>query len=207
MTTTTAAKAARLRGTPRRPACLRHRQRLRRRLGAAARPARLRGAGDVERRRRRRPRQQGRRALARRGARARARDRRGDRAAGLGRSRERLRRCARGGRRDDPPAPARPASSARRSRTTAATRARRSIRSSSPRRASSPRFAPPATLPFAGFAITARAENFFRGAPDLADTIARLQRLRGGRRRRPVRAGAARPRRGPRRSAPRSPSR
>ena len=31
------------------------------------------------------------------------------------------------------------------------------------------------SLPFAGFAITARAENFFRGHPDLADTIARLQ--------------------------------
>ena len=30
-------------------------------------------------------------------------------------------------------------------------------------------------LPFAGFAITARAENYFRGAPDLADTIARLR--------------------------------
>jgi len=30
-------------------------------------------------------------------------------------------------------------------------------------------------LPFASFAITARAENFFRGPPDLADTIARLQ--------------------------------
>jgi len=30
-------------------------------------------------------------------------------------------------------------------------------------------------LPFAGFAITARAENYFRGHPDLADTIARLQ--------------------------------
>ena len=31
------------------------------------------------------------------------------------------------------------------------------------------------SLPFAGFAITARAENFFRGQPDLADTIARLK--------------------------------
>jgi len=31
------------------------------------------------------------------------------------------------------------------------------------------------SLPFAGFAITARAENFFRGHPDLADTIARLK--------------------------------
>jgi 2-methylisocitrate lyase-like PEP mutase family enzyme len=30
-------------------------------------------------------------------------------------------------------------------------------------------------LPFAAFAITARAENFFRGPPDLADTIARLR--------------------------------
>jgi len=30
-------------------------------------------------------------------------------------------------------------------------------------------------LPFAGFAITARAENYFRGSPDLADTIARLR--------------------------------
>jgi 2-methylisocitrate lyase-like PEP mutase family enzyme len=30
-------------------------------------------------------------------------------------------------------------------------------------------------LPFAGFAITARAENWFRGRPDLADTIARLK--------------------------------
>jgi 2-methylisocitrate lyase-like PEP mutase family enzyme len=30
-------------------------------------------------------------------------------------------------------------------------------------------------LPFAGFSITARAENFFRGQPDLADTIARLR--------------------------------
>ena len=30
-------------------------------------------------------------------------------------------------------------------------------------------------LPFAGFSITARAENFLRGPPDLADTIARLQ--------------------------------
>ncbi len=30
-------------------------------------------------------------------------------------------------------------------------------------------------LPFAGFSITARAENFFRGQPDLADTIARLK--------------------------------
>jgi 2-methylisocitrate lyase-like PEP mutase family enzyme len=30
-------------------------------------------------------------------------------------------------------------------------------------------------LPFASFAITARAENFLRGRPDLADTIARLQ--------------------------------
>ena len=30
-------------------------------------------------------------------------------------------------------------------------------------------------LPFAGFSITARAENFFRGPPDLADTIARLR--------------------------------
>jgi len=30
-------------------------------------------------------------------------------------------------------------------------------------------------LPFASFSITARAENFFRGRPDLADTIARLQ--------------------------------
>jgi 2-methylisocitrate lyase-like PEP mutase family enzyme len=30
-------------------------------------------------------------------------------------------------------------------------------------------------LPFAHFAITARAENFFRGRPDLADTIARLK--------------------------------
>ena len=30
-------------------------------------------------------------------------------------------------------------------------------------------------LPFAGFSITARAENFFRGSHDLADTIARLQ--------------------------------
>ena len=30
-------------------------------------------------------------------------------------------------------------------------------------------------LPFAGFAITARAENYFRGHPDLADTIARLK--------------------------------
>ena len=29
-------------------------------------------------------------------------------------------------------------------------------------------------LPFAGFSITARAENYFRGHPDLADTIARL---------------------------------
>ena len=31
------------------------------------------------------------------------------------------------------------------------------------------------SLPFTGFAITARAENFFRGHPDLADTIARLR--------------------------------
>jgi len=31
------------------------------------------------------------------------------------------------------------------------------------------------SLPFTGFAITARAENFFRGHPDLADTIARLK--------------------------------
>ena len=30
-------------------------------------------------------------------------------------------------------------------------------------------------LPFAGFAITARAENFFRGPHDIAETIARLQ--------------------------------
>ena len=30
-------------------------------------------------------------------------------------------------------------------------------------------------LPFASFSITARAENFFRGRPDLADTIARLK--------------------------------
>ena len=30
-------------------------------------------------------------------------------------------------------------------------------------------------LPFAGFALTARAENFFRGPHDLDDTIARLQ--------------------------------
>ena len=30
-------------------------------------------------------------------------------------------------------------------------------------------------LPFASFAITARAENFFRGRPDLDDTIARLR--------------------------------
>jgi 2-methylisocitrate lyase-like PEP mutase family enzyme len=30
-------------------------------------------------------------------------------------------------------------------------------------------------LPFAGFSITARAENFLRGQPDLADTIARLK--------------------------------
>jgi 2-methylisocitrate lyase-like PEP mutase family enzyme len=30
-------------------------------------------------------------------------------------------------------------------------------------------------LPFAHFAITARAENYFRGKPDLADTIARLK--------------------------------
>ena len=30
-------------------------------------------------------------------------------------------------------------------------------------------------LPFAGFSITARAENFLRGRADLADTIARLQ--------------------------------
>jgi 2-methylisocitrate lyase-like PEP mutase family enzyme len=30
-------------------------------------------------------------------------------------------------------------------------------------------------LPFASFAITARAENFLRGRPDLADTIARLK--------------------------------
>ena len=30
-------------------------------------------------------------------------------------------------------------------------------------------------LPFAGFAITARAENYLRGQPDLADTIARLK--------------------------------
>ncbi|MDQ6639466.1 MAG: isocitrate lyase/phosphoenolpyruvate mutase family protein [Pseudomonadota bacterium] len=30
-------------------------------------------------------------------------------------------------------------------------------------------------LPFASFAITARAENFFRGRPDLGDTIARLK--------------------------------
>ena len=65
--------------------------------------ARLRRAGDVERRRRRRPRQEGRRAVARRGARACASDRCGDRAAGLGRSRERLRRFARRRRRDDPP--------------------------------------------------------------------------------------------------------
>ena len=31
------------------------------------------------------------------------------------------------------------------------------------------------SLPFASFAITARAENFFRGRPDLDDTIARLK--------------------------------
>ncbi|MEP6739649.1 MAG: isocitrate lyase/phosphoenolpyruvate mutase family protein [Caldimonas sp.] len=30
-------------------------------------------------------------------------------------------------------------------------------------------------LPFAGFSITARSENYLRGNPDLADTIARLQ--------------------------------
>ena len=30
-------------------------------------------------------------------------------------------------------------------------------------------------LPFPSFSITARAENFFRGHPDLADTIARLR--------------------------------
>jgi 2-methylisocitrate lyase-like PEP mutase family enzyme len=30
-------------------------------------------------------------------------------------------------------------------------------------------------LPFASFSITARAENFFRGRPDVADTIARLR--------------------------------
>jgi len=31
------------------------------------------------------------------------------------------------------------------------------------------------SLSFAGFSVTARAENFFRGHPDLADTIARLK--------------------------------
>ena len=39
--------------------------------------------------------------------------------------------------------------------------------------------------------LTARAENFIRGNPDLADTIARLQAYSEGWRRRPVRAGPA----------------
>ena len=41
------------------------------------------------------------------------------------------------------------------------------------------------------FTFTARAENFLRGNPDLDDTIARLQRLRGCRGGRALRAWAS----------------
>ena len=137
--------------------------------------ARLCRARDLERRRRRRARQEGWPAVARRGACARAGDCRGDRAAGLCRSRRRLRRFARRRRRDDP---------ARRCH-----RHRRRVDRGSQRReghaavpdrsrrarASRAAVARGAVAAVRGFAITARAENFFRGYPDLADTIARLK--------------------------------
>ena len=47
-------------------------------------------------------------------------------------------------------------------------------------------------LPFP-FMLTARAENFLHGNPDLDDTLARLAGVRGSRGRRAVRAGRARP--------------
>ena len=101
---------------------LRHPQPVRRRHGAHPGRARLRGARDHQRRLRLRPRPARRDgAITRDEALAHARTIvEATPLAGLGRSRERLRRCARGRRRRPSGSPPRPGSSAARSRTRAA---------------------------------------------------------------------------------------
>ena len=169
------------------------------RLGGASHAARLRRARDLERRRRRRPRQEGRparRATRRSRTRARSPRRPTCRSRPISRTASAIRPTT-SPRRSAAPAP--PASSARRSRTTAARRARRSIRSTLAAARVAAAVQAARALPFAGFAITARAENFFRGHARPRRHDRAPEGVRGGRRRRAVRAGAARPRRRSRR--------
>ena len=98
---------------------------------------------------------------------------RGDRPAGLGGPRERLRRRARGRRAGRSPPPRRRAPSAGRSRTTTATTAS-STSANGRSSASRPPPRPPGRSTFP-FTLTARAENHLRGNPDLDDTVARLR--------------------------------
>ena len=133
---------------------------------------------------------------ARRGARARRRDRAGDTAARERRPRGRA-------------SATRPRRWPRRSRSRARRRSR-AARSRTGAAATSPRLYPrelavdriraaveSARRDASPLVLTARCENHIRGNPDLADTIARLPGLSGGRRRRALRAGPARPRRDP----------
>ena len=101
-----------------------------------------------------------------------ARARRGDRPAGLGRPRERLRPARPTTRRRRSPARRRPAPSAARSRTSTPRTASTSSGSRAERVAAAVEAARALDFPFT---LTARAENHIRGNPDLDDTIARLR--------------------------------
>ena len=98
---------------------------------------------------------------------------RGDRPAGLGRPRERLRPGARGRRAGDHPR-RRGRSRRRLDRGLRPRRRASSTSSSAPPSGSRPPPRPPSALDFP-FTLTARAENHLRGNPDLDDTIARLR--------------------------------
>ena len=117
---------------------------------------------------------QGRRGEPRADARQCPRHRGRDRPAGLRRPGEWLRRCpgGRGARRSA--SPPRRAWSAARSRTRAATRRGRSTTSRHAVERVAAAVEAARALP-SGFVLTARAENFLHGRPDLDDTIRRLQ--------------------------------
>ncbi len=142
-------------------------------LGEAARLARLRGAGDDERRLRGDAGPAGRVDGASRRRSQRRRDRRGDRAAGVRRPRERLRRR--------PPGVAETMRLAldaglagARSRTTAGARRRRSTTSTSPP-SGWPRRPRPRTAADRGWSSQRGPRTTCAASTDLADTIARLQ--------------------------------
>ena len=153
---------------------LRHRQLLGRRLGTHPHFARLLGAGYLQRRFGRHARSSGRQRLPRRSDGAGAHHLRRHFVARVRGPRERVRR--RPGRHGQGRFSSRPmpAWSADRSKTPAAARTRRSSISVSPPSASPPPWTPHENCRFP-FMLTARAENYLHGRPDLDDTIRRLQ--------------------------------